>query len=514
MIGRFWRGRTSKAQGPGEDLARQAEILATGGLFDRDWYLATYPDVAASGDDPIIHYLVAGAAEGRDPGPGFDTIWYLAENSDVQVHGMNPLVHFIEHGRAAGLQPRPLDAAQRFESFEAALRGGVLDAARLAHRFDEIAYPMQPARSRESGTALPLPAPELAARIGSPSLDNFEEIGRRAKVEILRCLPAGFSFAGARCLDFGCGVGRVMRHFVTEAQDAEFWGCDIDGTSIRWATENLSPPFRFFQLGPSPLLPLESSSFDLVYALAVFSQAYRDWQLMAMEIRRILKPGGVFFMTFNGQTSTEEQLQRSYADLTRDSGLLVKNPYQSWNKGGPTVVMSPAWIEAHWGSLFDIDFIAMEGFDDYQSIALLRKPAPGPLRAKAAPVLHLGTSQDFHPDATGKIILDFDPSKPFGESYGIDVAGTPVIRGWIVFRNDAPADLALSLDGDVVPAAVTFSPGDVDYRDWGAPAYGFEASPAADALRPGSGRLTVTLRSRGGLSHALSVPLRIRPTAP
>ena len=38
-------------------------------LFDADWYLAQYEDVARSGLDPLAHYLKHGAAEGRDPGP-------------------------------------------------------------------------------------------------------------------------------------------------------------------------------------------------------------------------------------------------------------------------------------------------------------------------------------------------------------------------------------------------------------------------------------------------------------
>jgi hypothetical protein len=35
--------------------------------FDSAWYLATYPDVAAAGMDPMEHYLVQGFREGRNP---------------------------------------------------------------------------------------------------------------------------------------------------------------------------------------------------------------------------------------------------------------------------------------------------------------------------------------------------------------------------------------------------------------------------------------------------------------
>ena len=37
--------------------------------FDAAWYLRTYPDVAASGANPLLHYIEYGRAEGRNPKP-------------------------------------------------------------------------------------------------------------------------------------------------------------------------------------------------------------------------------------------------------------------------------------------------------------------------------------------------------------------------------------------------------------------------------------------------------------
>ena len=63
-------------------------------MFDKDWYLAQNRDVQDAGADPILHYLVHGAVEGRDPSPWFDTKRYLTQNGDVAAAGVNPLVHF------------------------------------------------------------------------------------------------------------------------------------------------------------------------------------------------------------------------------------------------------------------------------------------------------------------------------------------------------------------------------------------------------------------------------------
>lgn len=72
------------------------------GLFDEDWYLDTYLDVARVDIDPLGHFVRFGLLMGRDPGPQFDTRFYSQQNPDVIQAGMNPLQHYIRHGRAEG----------------------------------------------------------------------------------------------------------------------------------------------------------------------------------------------------------------------------------------------------------------------------------------------------------------------------------------------------------------------------------------------------------------------------
>ena len=76
-------------------------------LFDPDWYLTTYPDVAAAGLDPIRHFFEDGAREGRDPNPFFKTEWYLAQNQDVVASKVNPFLHYLLYGAREGRQPAP-----------------------------------------------------------------------------------------------------------------------------------------------------------------------------------------------------------------------------------------------------------------------------------------------------------------------------------------------------------------------------------------------------------------------
>jgi hypothetical protein len=50
-------------------LRRQVALLKRSGLFDAEWYLREYTDVAKAGIDPMRHYIEHGAKEGRAPNP-------------------------------------------------------------------------------------------------------------------------------------------------------------------------------------------------------------------------------------------------------------------------------------------------------------------------------------------------------------------------------------------------------------------------------------------------------------
>jgi glycosyltransferase involved in cell wall biosynthesis len=93
-------------------LRRDLALLSRSPLFDPGWYRARYPDVAASGLDPAVHYLLFGNREGRNPGPRFDAAWYLQQSPDVARLGMDPLVHYLRAGAAEGRPIRaPADTA-------------------------------------------------------------------------------------------------------------------------------------------------------------------------------------------------------------------------------------------------------------------------------------------------------------------------------------------------------------------------------------------------------------------
>lgn len=96
-----WSGKERRNKDR-RSIEQQASLLRTSGLFDEDWYRERYPDVAKANKDPVVHYLMYGAAEGRDPGPMFSTNEYCATYPDVAASNMNPLLHYIRFGGKEG----------------------------------------------------------------------------------------------------------------------------------------------------------------------------------------------------------------------------------------------------------------------------------------------------------------------------------------------------------------------------------------------------------------------------
>ncbi len=208
----------------------------------------------------------------------------------------------------------------------------------------------------------------------------YLERGNGLRQAILAALPADWSFAGARVLDFGCGAGRVLRHFAPEAAVAELWGCDIHQPSIDWMHQHLCPPLHAFHNGEAPPLDQPDGSFDLVWALSVFPHIVDGWSAWLAELHRILADGGLFLATFMGEGVSQSLAGEPWVEGR--VGMNLVTPGRGWERGGPMVQHSPWWIKAHWGRGFDVVDLQPYGFSrlgrEGQGWVVLRK-RPGRL---------------------------------------------------------------------------------------------------------------------------------------
>jgi SAM-dependent methyltransferase len=217
----------------------------------------------------------------------------------------------------------------------------------------------------------PLPPRRLMVRVaGTADADWFLRSGRAAYDAIAAHVPL---VEIDSVLDFGCGCGRVTRYWSDFAGAVR--GGDVNTKAVEWCRANL--PFARFEINRlEPPLAFEDQSFDLVYALSVFThltaelqRAWRD------ELRRVLRPGGHLLVTTHGHS----YLPRLDADeRTRfESGELVVR----WSDVPGTNLCSAYHPERYLRDTFARGFAFVElepegaRGNPTQDLVLLRKPS-------------------------------------------------------------------------------------------------------------------------------------------
>lgn len=101
-------------------------------------------------------------------------------------------------------------------------------------------------------------------------------------------------------LDFGCGAGRIIRHW-QNLKGPELHGVDYNPTLVKWCERGLR--FAKFQVNTlKGRLPYPDERFDLVYAFSVFTHMsdalQRNW---IAELWRVLRSGGYLYLTVHGE---------------------------------------------------------------------------------------------------------------------------------------------------------------------------------------------------------------------
>ncbi|MBN9427259.1 MAG: glycosyltransferase [Burkholderiales bacterium] len=129
-------------------LRQFIDLVKHSGLFDGTWYLQQYPDAAASGMDPVEHYLRVGARQLRDPSPRFSTRHYLTTNPDVASAGVDPLCHYIVHGAKEGRTPLPQTITMARQADRVDVIVPVFNAP------DDVRRCLQALRTRDDGFSL------------------------------------------------------------------------------------------------------------------------------------------------------------------------------------------------------------------------------------------------------------------------------------------------------------------------------------------------------------------------
>ncbi len=197
----------------------------------------------------------------------------------------------------------------------------------------------------------------------------WEKLGPETRTAIIELLPEGFSFEGKRVMDFGCGAGRTLKHFMEEAERAELWGVDIDESSIELLRETVCPPLNVLRSERMPPLLLEGASFDLIWAISVFTHLTDNSLPWLLELHRLLKPGALLIATYMGRWVSEALAGEPWEEDR--IGMNVLRHDHPASDGAPLVLISDWWLREHWGRAFEVVEIVPEIHN--QSWAMLRK---------------------------------------------------------------------------------------------------------------------------------------------
>ena len=197
----------------------------------------------------------------------------------------------------------------------------------------------------------------------------FFAAGPETREILLELLPDDFDWEGKRVMDFGCGVGRTLMHFREEAELGEIWGVDLDAGALRAVEQNLCPPVKALRCEIDPPLPFEDSSFDLIWAISVWTHLTDTAHAWMAEMHRLLKPGGLLIPTYMGERYSELLAGEPWHEDR--IGMNVLRNYQGSDQGAPMVLISDWWMREHWGRAFEVIRIEHGAHD--QNWPLLRR---------------------------------------------------------------------------------------------------------------------------------------------
>ncbi len=132
---------------------------------------------------------------------------------------------------------------------------------------------------------------------------------------LVECFRKYTDLKNKKILDWGCGPGRIVRHFPEIiGNGCEFYGTDYNKKSILWCSKNLNGiQFNCNTLEAS--LPYPDNFFDIIYGISIFTHLsenmHYEWY---NELFRVLNSNGIMLFSTQGDNFkvklTEPELLR------------------------------------------------------------------------------------------------------------------------------------------------------------------------------------------------------------
>jgi SAM-dependent methyltransferase len=237
-----------------------------------------------------------------------------------------------------------------------------------------------------AGVELPVPAPNDRMGYAPNDAADYLRWGALDHDLILGHIKKHSSgFQNRTILDFGCSSGRVLRHFDAERRehDWQLIGVDIQARPIEWMRHYFPPYFQVAACSTMPHLPFADSSIDFIYGISVFTHIKYLWDMWLLELKRVLKPGGLLMQTIHAEPAWKfyhEQRNEEWVKSGHSAEMLTKPEMDvDFLYYGDVSCSQVFWKESvarrFWGRYLEVLEVTPPPARSFQNWMICRKPA-------------------------------------------------------------------------------------------------------------------------------------------
>jgi SAM-dependent methyltransferase len=209
---------------------------------------------------------------------------------------------------------------------------------------------------------LPLPPDELRLHVGMrTSAANFLAQGSNSSERVLQVFGES---PRKPVLDWGCGSGRTLRWLMDyPGWRDRYHGCDVDAAAIAWLKQNTAA--NVLLCDDEPPLPYPDGTFGGLFAFSVLThihpEKHRGWYV---ELRRVLEPGGVAYLTTQGPTVVENPVYGISESAKREFSATGCTYVEGAGHYKSAALVSEDYTRRMLGGLFAIEDYQRDGYQN------------------------------------------------------------------------------------------------------------------------------------------------------